>query len=156
MATATEIELDMRTPDTNRAQLNSVLADDQDSEHTDYFDETSRVAANLTTAIPDGGYGWVVVFSCSLLTFHLNGWGGSWGIIQAHLLETTLSAVPTSTLTYVGSLSISVGVALGLVSTRITRMIGARWSATVGVTLLGLGEVLSGSSIRDLGGLFAS
>ena len=32
-------------------------------------------------AIPDGGYGWIVVFACFVQTFWVNAWTGSWGIL---------------------------------------------------------------------------
>ncbi|KAF5016585.1 hypothetical protein F66182_11691 [Fusarium sp. NRRL 66182] len=32
-------------------------------------------------AIPDGGYGWTIVFACAIQTFWVNAWVGSWECI---------------------------------------------------------------------------
>ncbi|KAK5169759.1 uncharacterized protein LTR77_005737 [Saxophila tyrrhenica] len=118
--------------------------------------QPSADAANVTTAIPDGGYGWIIVLSCSTLTFHFNGLTGSWGVLQAHLLEDPLTGVPTSTVTFVGSLCVALVVALGVFSIRLSRWIGARGSALAGVTILGLAEVFSGFTTSNIGGLFGA
>ncbi|KAK0818028.1 hypothetical protein LTR75_002746 [Friedmanniomyces endolithicus] len=85
---------------------------------------------------------------------HFNGFTGSWGVIQSHLLQTSLPDVPTSTITFVGSLATAATVAFGLASVRLTRLIGARLGAVAGVTLLGLAQVLSGFTTSQVGGLF--
>lgn len=59
-----------------------------------------------------------------------------------------------STLSFVGSLTCSCISFLALVNARVIRKIGARNTALVGVVLLGLGEVLSGFSTRNVGALF--
>lgn len=40
------------------------------------------VPSSAVEAIPDGGYGWTVVFACSAVTFMINGWSGSWGFCR--------------------------------------------------------------------------
>ncbi|KAK0294237.1 hypothetical protein LTS00_007212 [Friedmanniomyces endolithicus] len=109
---------------------------------------------NVASAIPDSGYGWAIVLSCSILTFHFNGFTGSWGVLQSHLLQTSLPDVTTSTITFVGSLATAATVAFGLASVRLTRLVGARLGAVAGVTLLGLAQVLSGFTTSQVGGLF--
>ena len=39
------------------------------------------VPASAVEALPDGGYGWTVIFACSVVTFMINGWSGSWGVL---------------------------------------------------------------------------
>lgn len=127
----------------------------QGSHVREAHDQPADDSVNVTEA-PNGGYGWIVVFSCSVLTFHFNGFTGSWGVLQGHLLETDLQGVPTSTVTFVGSLSIAFAVAFGLFSIRLTRLVGARLSAVAGVTLLGLAEINSGFTTSNVGGLFGT
>lgn len=43
---------------------------------------------------------------------------------------------------------------MALVNARIIRKLGARMTALIGVGLLGLGEILSGFSTRNVGALF--
>jgi hypothetical protein len=103
---------------------------------------------------PDGGYGWVVVLACSMLTFWFVGTTYSWGILQAALVDQQLSG--PSTLAFIGSLTAACISILALVNARMIRAMGARNTALLGVALLGLGGVLSGSLTRNLGGLFAT
>lgn len=103
-------------------------------------------------SVPDGGYGWVVVFACSMLTFWFIGTTYSWGIIQAALVERKLSS--PATISFVGSLAAATISVLALVNARLIRRIGARNTALLGVLFLGLGEILSGFTTRNIGGLF--
>ncbi|TVY47894.1 Aspyridones efflux protein [Lachnellula occidentalis] len=110
-------------------------------------------ASRLADAeVPDGGYGWVVIAACSALTFWFVGTTYSWGIIQAALVERKLSS--PSTISFVGSLTCASISILALVNARIIRQLGARMTALIGVGLLGLGEILSGFSTRNVGALF--
>ena len=78
----------------------------------------------------------------------------SWGIIQAALLKEGLSSA--STLSFIGS-TLSADVSfLALVNARIIRLLGARRTALIGMTLLGTGEILSGFSTKNLAGLFVT
>ncbi|KAB8239154.1 major facilitator superfamily domain-containing protein [Aspergillus alliaceus] len=54
--------------------------------------------ATTVEPIPDGGYGWVVIFVCFIYTFWQNAWTGSWGILQVALLESTLRNSTSSTI----------------------------------------------------------
>ena len=117
--------------------------------------DTIIAASRLADSqVPDGGYGWVVVFASSILTFWFVGTTYSWGVIQAALVAQKLSS--PSTLSFVGSLTCSCIAFLALVNARIIRAVGARTTALVGVILLGAGEVFSGWSTRNLGGLFVN
>jgi hypothetical protein len=102
--------------------------------------------------VPDGGYGWVVIGACSMLTFWFVGTSYSWGVIQAALVKENLST-PAS-LSFVGSLTAACISFFALINARIVRWIGGRSTALVGVAFLGLGEILSGFSTKNVGALF--
>ncbi|KAK5130601.1 hypothetical protein LTR08_001920 [Meristemomyces frigidus] len=150
---ATEVALELRSGSQVQESTDDNISPVGD-EDADF--QPTPGTANATTAIPDGGYGWVVVFSCSVITFHFNGLTGSWGVLQSHLQETDLQGVPTSTITFVGSLALTLVVAFGLVGNRLTQLVGARTSALAGVAILGLAEIISGSTTSRLGGLFGT
>lgn len=161
MATATATQIRLETLESLRPVSDETPASTGPSSFISLHDGRTlepppEETANLTTAVPDGGHGWVIVFCCSVITFNLNGWVGSWGVIQAHLLETTLATVSTATLTYVGSLSVALSVALGTVSIRVTHRIGSRWASILGVSLLGLGQIIAGSVTHSVAGLFGT
>lgn len=103
---------------------------------------------------PDGGYGWVVIFACSVLTFWFVGTTYSWGVLQAALVEQDLSG--PSNLSFVGSLTAACIAFLALVNARLIRAVGARNCGLLGVAFLGVGGILSGFATRNLGGLFVT
>ena len=123
-----------------------------DNIHTEHGDEP----ASAVEAIPDGGYGWTVVFACSVVIFMINGWSGSWGVLQTALFQTYPSHESTTSLSFVGSLSIALCVALGLASVRLSQLIGTRWSMLLGVLLMGFGSLFSSFTVNNLGGLFVT
>lgn len=104
------------------------------------------------SAVPDGGYGWIVLFGCSVITWWFVGTSYSWGIIQAALVEQGLAA--PSTLSFVGSLSPTFIPILALINARIIRYIGARNTGVIAMALLGLGGVLAGFATHDIKYLF--
>jgi len=116
---------------------------------TDAIIAASRLA---DAAVPDGGYGWIVIAACSALTFWFVGTTYSWGIIQAALVERKLGS--PSIISFVGSLTCASISILALVNARVIRWLGARSTALIGVGLLGTGEILSGFATRNVGGLF--
>lgn len=118
-------------------------------------DEPEAGSTNISSAIPDGGYGWVVVASCSLMTFWFNGQAGSWGVIQTALLSSSLRGTPTSTITFVGSLSLCCAVTFGLFGVRLISILGSRYTALLGMGMIGLGEIAAGFVTSSIGGLFA-
>ncbi|KAJ7735415.1 major facilitator superfamily domain-containing protein [Mycena maculata] len=103
--------------------------------------------------VPDGGYGWVVVSGCAVLTWWFAGVSYSWGFIQAALVEEGLSSA--STLSFVGSSTVACISGLALINARVIRFLGAR-TALLGVFLLGLGEILSGFATLNIGALFVT
>ena len=142
-----DIELTTTSREANPTELESV-----DNVHSSQND----VPASAIDAIPDGGYGWTVVFACSVVTFMINGWSGSWGVLQTAILQTQPIQGSTTSLSFVGSLSIAMCVCLGLASVRLSRMIGARYSMLLGVLMMGSGILASSFTVDHLGGLFVT
>lgn len=115
----------------------------------DNITEASRIADE---SAPEGGYGWIVVAACSLLTFFFVGTTYSWGIIQDALVEANLSKA--STLAFVGSLAVACNAAFAVINGRLVRAIGARKVAFLGVFLMGAAQMLSGWAMKTVAGLF--
>jgi hypothetical protein len=113
--------------------------------------EASRLA---DAAVPDGGYGWIVVSACSLLTFWFVGTTYSWGVIQDTLVEQKLAS--PSTLAFVGSVAVACNAAFAVVSSRLVRALGARKVAILGISSMSTGQILSGFSQKSVGGLFVT
>lgn len=132
--------------------------------------EPSASALPVDGDPPDGGYGWVVVSACSLITyglvphfklysivllnpraFYVGGFY-SWGVLQAGLANEKVA--PDSTLAFVGSLAVA-WVAMGAVpNSWVIHWLGARSAAILGCFLLGLGQVLNSFSAKNVLGLF--
>ena len=109
-------------------------------------------AQQSITSITEGGYGWVVVSSCAVLTFWFVGTSYSWGVLQKSLVESGVGS--TSTLSFVGGLTTMCIAVLAIFNARILRAIGARWTGVAGILILGLGELLSSFFVKSLVGLF--
>ncbi|KAL8835102.1 MAG: hypothetical protein Q9170_003459 [Blastenia crenularia] len=107
-------------------------------------------------AIPNGGFGWTVVFACSTVTFMINGWTGSWGILQTAIFQEYPTNTSTTSLSFVGTLALALCVAFGLGSVRLARVLGARTSMLLGVVLSSFGIILSSLTLNNLGGLFGT
>ncbi|KAJ4319605.1 hypothetical protein N0V94_003838 [Neodidymelliopsis sp. IMI 364377] len=116
----------------------------------------SALGAFSTTVIPDGGYGWVVVLAAFTVTFCINGVLNCWGILQTALLNSTLSHVSTSTVSFIGSLDLGCSVAFGVFATKLIQRFGSRTTAMTGVMLMGLGLVSAGSCTSNIAGLFGT
>lgn len=117
--------------------------------------DTIIAASRLADSqVPDGGYGWVVIGACSVLTFWFVGTTYSWGVIQAALVKDHVSS--PSTLSFVGSLTTTFISILALVNAGVIRKIGARSTAMLGVGLFGGGGILSSFSAMNVGGLFVT
>jgi len=153
MSTTTTIELENRHRHVNLPTRSGDIQISTENElNQRNIDEIAP--ENAATAVPDGGYGWVVVFCCSILTFWLSGLTGAWGVIQAALLSSTLKGSASSTTAFVGSLGITICVAFGLVAVRLMQLTGVRLAAIIGITLLGVGTLASGFTTTNVAGLF--
>lgn len=119
--------------------------------------ETDNVvlASQATDATaPDGGYGWIIVAACSVITFWFVGTTYSWGVIQEGLVDSGLAK--PSILAFVGSLTVGCNAAFALVNSRLMRSIGARNLAYLGISLMGVGQILSGWALKSVAGLFVT
>ncbi|USP82206.1 MFS general substrate transporter [Curvularia clavata] len=119
-------------------------------------DRSSEATRFSTTAIPDGGYGWIVVAAGFVTTFCQNGIINCWGVLQAALLDSTLKHEKASTLTFVGSLGLAGGPMYGLLVIRFMRWFGARITVVLGVFLMGMGMIASGFCTSNTAGLFGT
>ncbi|KAJ3728084.1 major facilitator superfamily domain-containing protein [Lentinula guzmanii] len=109
---------------------------------------------SLVDEMPEGGYGWVVVASCSVIMFFSVGGFYSWGVIQAQLAAESIA--PNSTLAFIGSLGVSL-IAFGAIFMgRLIRSIGARNAGFLSCLLMGGGQILSSASSKNVGGLFVT
>jgi MCP family monocarboxylic acid transporter-like MFS transporter 3 len=119
-------------------------------------DEVPEDAPYSVSAIPDGGYGWVIVTSAFLTTFCYNGFINCWGVLQAALLDSTMSHIPASRLAYVGSMSLAGTTLFGLGAVRMMRWVGSRTTMLIGVFLMGMSLIGASFCTGNLAGLFGT
>ena len=117
-------------------------------------DNTLHASQQVDSTAPEGGYGWVIVFACFSIGFWIVGTLYSWGVMQAALFKRGLSSPPT--LSWIGSLAFACIAIFALVNARVIRWLGAKVTALLGISLLALGEILSGSFTHNVGGLFVT
>ena len=141
------VELTAISPGTHPTHLESA---------NNIHDSDGDVPDSAVEAMPDGGYGWIVVLACSVVTFMINGWSGSWGVLQTALFQAYPNRESTTSLSFVGTLNIALCVALGLASVRLSQLIGARYSMLLGVLIMGFGSLFSSFTADNLGGLFVT
>ncbi|CAK5284521.1 unnamed protein product, partial [Mycena citricolor] len=120
--------------------------------------ESSQVALNEQVAadapVPDGGYGWVVVASCAVITWWFIGTSYSWGVMQAALVQQGLGS--SSTISFVGSTAVACISGLAIINARVIRLLGTQRTALLGITIIGLGQILSGFATKNIGALFVT
>jgi hypothetical protein len=143
------IELDTRDgehdPDTH--SLASVQS-------TSNVNDVSAAPSSSDARVPDGGFGWIIVLGCAVQTFIFYGITSSWGIFQAALVDQELAG--SATLSFVGSVSVTCAVILALAGARILRLLGSRITSILGILLLATGQILSGLTTNNIGGLFVT
>ncbi|KAK3072493.1 hypothetical protein LTR53_006700 [Teratosphaeriaceae sp. CCFEE 6253] len=105
-------------------------------------------------AVPDGGYGWVVVLACAIIAWWFIGITYSWGVIQAALVEE--NAWSASTLSLVGSLTVACIAIFAIANAKLITITGARRLGLLGISLLGVGEIVAGSATKNVGAMFAT
>lgn len=122
---------------------------------------------------PDGGYGWVIVGACFIITlvtraFRLQAWSKlslpdsffyigsvySFGVILTRLKEDGLAS--SSTLSFAGGLTSAMISCLAIVNSNIIKRYGSKAVLCSGVFILGLGHILSGWTVKSIGGLFVT
>jgi hypothetical protein len=117
----------------------------------DQIIQASRIA---DSTVPDGGYGWIIVFGCAILAWWAVGTSYCWGVIQNALVDDGLSS--PAKLSFVGSVATASLSAFALVNSRLTRLLGARYIGLLGISLMGMSELLSSFATHSIGGLFIS
>ncbi|KAK5637063.1 hypothetical protein RRF57_012775 [Xylaria bambusicola] len=146
-STTTALELGPLATVLQREPIEALKSDS--SSTVDPVLEASRLA---DSDVPDGGYGWVVVASCALLSWWTIGTSYSWGVIQGYLVEDGLST--PAVLSFVGALGPTLLAAVAILNSRIMRMIGVRYTGMLGIFLIGLAEILAGFAVKSVPGLF--
>ncbi|KAJ9108703.1 hypothetical protein QFC21_000023 [Naganishia friedmannii] len=99
----------------------------------------------------DGGFGWAIVASTFVITFHFLGFLYSWGVIQADLLGKGLAS--SQLLSVVGGLQAFWNAAGCIPAAWIIQRIGVRKTTVFGVVLNSLAVLLASFSTESLGGL---
>lgn len=115
-------------------------------------DEVMQQSLLADSQVPDGGYGWILIFACAVVTWWFVGVSYTWGVMQAALVGS--KGYSSSTLAFVGSLCPACISLLAVPNATVIRVIGARITALLGITLLGLGSILSGFATGSVAGLF--
>lgn len=117
-------------------------------------DTVIQASRHADSMAPEGGYGWLIVFACACIGFWAVGTLYCWGVMQAALVKQGLSS--PATLSWIGSLCFAFIAFLALVNARVIRLLGARGTAFLGISMLSLAEILSGSATHNVGGLFVT
>lgn len=156
-STTTTVQLEQTGP------LSHSSHDSQASTHilrvlpTTNVHDTEEPPDDAFEVIPDGGIdSWMIVLACGFLTFWSNGYITSWGVLQAAILQSASLQVDVWTLSFVGSLALACIVAFGMLSVRVMKTFGIRYTCLVAVMLLGLGPILTSFTLDNLGGLFCT
>ena len=120
------------------------------TDHNDIVD----MSQETNPITPEDGHRWTVIFACFLISFWSVGTVYSWGVVQAALLKNGLSS--PSTLSWIGSLAFTCIALLAIINARVIALLDARLTAYIGLSLLSMGQILSGFLIEHVSGLFIS
>ena len=115
------------------------------------LDDVAEASRIVDAGVPEGEYGWVAVTACAVLSFFV-GTTYCWGVYQGALVADGLSSA--STLAWIGSLTIACIAMFSIFSARLLTTIGSRRTAYCGICFLASGEILSGFTVDNIGGLF--
>lgn len=150
-ATSTTTAIELEGGRLTALQREPIEAPKSDNESVDPVLEASRLA---DSDVPEGGYGWVVVASCAILSWWTIGTSYAWGVIQGALVEGGLSS--PATLSFVGALGPTLLAAVATLNSRIMRIIGVRYTGMLGAFLIGLAQILAGFAVKSVPGLFVT
>lgn len=145
---STAIELPTLGPSTEERQRNVHAQTEPVAEP----DEVMQQSLLADSQVPDGGYGWVLISACAVVTWWFVGVSYTWGVMQAALVDEM--GYSSSTLAFVGSLCPACISLLAVPNATLISKIGARITALTGIFLLGLGSILSGFATHSVVGLF--
>jgi hypothetical protein len=115
-------------------------------------DQVIQASRLADSTVPDGGYGWIVVLGCAILAWWAVGTSYCWGVIQSALVEEGLSS--PAKLSFVGSVATASLSAFALINSRLVRLLGTRYVGILGISLMGVSELLSSFATHNIGGLF--
>lgn len=85
------------------------------------------------STVPDGGYRWAVIFGYNVITLNLIGTIYCWGVVSAALMKQHLSS--SLNVSCIRSSSNLYGAFSGIGNAKTNRMLGARNTALLGVSL---------------------
>lgn len=152
----TTLESRYSRPDQIQIAVTGDVGSDLELRSKDNITDDQQAPANAIEAIPDGGYGWTIIFDSALVLFWINGYNTTWGVFQTALLKVPNLQVDVQTITFVGTLSLGILGAFGMLAVRIMRKFGARYSCVVGMFLFGIAPILSSFTLNNVGGLFCT
>ncbi|XP_030763164.1 monocarboxylate transporter 14-like isoform X2 [Sitophilus oryzae] len=98
--------------------------------------------------IPDGGWGWVVVFASTVLSMIADGVAFSFGLLYVEFLEEF--GASNSATSWIGSLFMAVPLLTGPIMSGLVDKFGCRWMTIVGALISALGFIIS-SNCYSLG-----
>lgn len=142
------VELVDLNPNVSRDEAEQLRALETDP-NADVIMHASLIA---DSEVPDGGYGWVIVFSGGVIYWWFMGAVYTWGVMQAALVEE--KGYQPATLSFVGSMVPALGATLAIPNATLIRKLGARITALAGMFLLGIGSILAGFAVNSIPGLF--
>lgn len=105
-------------------------------------------------SIPDGGYGWIVLTGCTVVSWWSIGTAQSYGVLQKGLLDEEVST--SVNLMFVGCLAAGVVTSCAILYARLMRAIGTRLTAMFGIFLMSLSGAISSVVYKNVGALFVS
>lgn len=152
MATTTATEVELELEPVSRAT--GVSYRESQNARDRSVDNVLQASREADSTVPDGGYGWVVTLSCATLAWSFIGTTYCWGVFQDALVKEGV-ATP-ATLAFVGSMPSTVMAVLATISGRATKLLGARYSAMLGISLMALGQITSGFTVHEVKGLFVT
>lgn len=117
-------------------------------------DEILQASREADQEAPDGGYGWVIVGAGCMLLWWCVGTTYSWGVIQRYLVDQGLSG--PATLSFIGSLQAAMTSICATSNAWLMRHLGARNTAMLGVSIMGVSEIVASFATESVGGLFVT
>ena len=148
LAPSLAVELEDRNPNHSQNETEQLRALETDPN----VDAIMHASLLADSEVPDGGYGWVVVFSGAVIFWWFMGSVYTWGVMQAALVEQ--KNYQPATLSFVGSMVPALGATLAIPNATLIRKVGARITGLFGMLLLGLGSILAGFAVDSIPGLF--
>jgi hypothetical protein len=142
----------MASSTTTSIELRDAVSNFSETQPTNPDEDITQLSMLADSAVPEGGYGWVIVAWCAVIMFFFTGISYSWGVAQAALVAQGVSKA--STLAFVGSLVPTCIAVFAILNARIIRAVGAQKTGLLGVAFLGTGNFLASFTTHNVAGLF--